>query len=75
MPTYDIETYLCQCGWTCSGSNRKINILIRLHHKKCDCPNDAITDYESISFQMGKDKIVKDNRSAITKTLAFGFGV
>ena len=72
MPTHDIETYHCQCGWKSSGSNRKMTMLIRLHHKKCDVPYTAITAYESVDFLAGKDKVVKDTRSASTKSLACG---
>ena len=72
MPTHDIETYHCQCGWQSSGSRPKMKMLIRLHHKKCDVPYTAVNGYECVNFEMGKDKIVKDTRSAATKSLAFG---
>ena len=64
MSAHQIHThqYGCKCGKAFSGERKRIELLLRLHYKKCKCPRSEESSIGEInvynSARDGSQKII-----------------
>jgi len=62
----EILQYGCACGKEFSGDPKRVELLLRLHYKKCKCPKSKETTSEKILIQNSR----RNRNGSSVKTIA-----